>query len=74
MLLGGRLGDLYGHRRATELADLGITAKALHPPVTDTGWVTPEVEQAVADSDQLTHVARPEEVAAVIAYLAGEKS
>ena len=64
----------YTLSAATELADLGITANALHPPVTDTGWVTPEVEQVVADSDQLTHIARPEEVAAVIAYLAGEQS
>jgi NAD(P)-dependent dehydrogenase (short-subunit alcohol dehydrogenase family) len=29
---------------------------------------------AVADGDRLTHIARPEEVAAVIAYLAGEQS
>ena len=64
----------YTLSAATELADLGITANALHPPVTNTGWVTPEVEQAVADSHQLTHIARPEEVAAVIAYLAGEQS
>jgi 3-oxoacyl-[acyl-carrier protein] reductase len=64
----------YTLSAATELADLGITANAVHPPVTDTGWITPEVEQAVARSDQLTHIARPEDVAEVIAYLAGEQS
>jgi 3-oxoacyl-[acyl-carrier protein] reductase len=64
----------YTLSAATELADLGITANAVHPPVTDTGWITPEVERAVAESDQLTHIARPEDVAAVIAYLVGEQS
>ena len=64
----------YTLSAATELADLGITANAVHPPVTDTGWITPEVERVVAESDQLTHIARPEDVAAVIAYLVGEQS
>jgi len=64
----------YTLSAAAELADLGITANAVHPPVTDTGWITAEVERAVADSDELTHIARPEDVAAVIAYLAGEQS
>ena len=35
---------------AFELAPYGVTANAVHPPVTDTGWVTPEVEAAVRES------------------------
>lgn len=62
----------YTLSAATELADLGITANAIHPPVTDTGWVTEEARQAVTDSDHLIHVAPPEDVAAVITYLASE--
>lgn len=57
---------------AFELADLGITANLVHPPVTDTGWVTPEVESLVRESDDLFHVASPEEVARVIAFLVSD--
>ncbi|MBA2444142.1 MAG: SDR family oxidoreductase [Nocardioidaceae bacterium] len=64
----------YTLSAATELADLGVTANAVHPPVTDTGWVTEAVKQAVADSDQQIHIALPEDVASVITYLASEES
>jgi 3-oxoacyl-[acyl-carrier protein] reductase len=64
----------YTLSAATELAPLGITANAVHPPVTDTGWVTEEVRQAVAASDELVHVAEPEDVADVITYLVSEEA
>ena len=57
---------------AFELAPYGVTANAVHPPVTDTGWVTPEVESAVRDSDELLQIAHPDEVASVIAYLVSD--
>jgi 3-oxoacyl-[acyl-carrier protein] reductase len=59
---------------AFELADRGVTANIVHPPVTDTGWVTPEVEQAVRESDDLIHIARPEEVADVVCFLCSEEA
>ena len=59
---------------ALELAPFGVTANAVHPPVTDTGWVTPEVEAAVARSDDLIHIAAPVEVAEVIAFLCSERA
>ncbi len=57
---------------AFELADHGVTANLVHPPVTDTGWVSPEVMASVAASDTLIHVASPEHVADVIAYLVSD--
>ena len=57
---------------AFELADLGITANIVRPPVTDTGWVTPEVEKAVKESDDLFHVAKPSEVADVVRFLCSD--
>ncbi len=57
---------------ALELAPYGVTANVVHPPVTDTGWITPEVRRAVEDSAELFHVARPEEVAEVIAFLVSD--
>jgi len=64
----------YTLAAAFELADAGIAANVVHPPVTDTGWVTSEVRAAVAASQDLIHVAAPEQVADVIAYLAEERA
>jgi NAD(P)-dependent dehydrogenase (short-subunit alcohol dehydrogenase family) len=44
------------------------------PPVTDTGWVTDAVREAVATSPTHFHIARPEQVAEVIAYLASDEA
>jgi 3-oxoacyl-[acyl-carrier protein] reductase len=62
----------YTMSAAAELADQGITANMVHPPVTDTGWVNDSVRDAVAASTRLVHIATPAEVAAVIAYLASD--
>jgi 3-oxoacyl-[acyl-carrier protein] reductase len=57
---------------ARELAEFGITANMVYPPVTDTGWVTGAVRAMVRKSDDHVHIAMPEDVAAVIAYLASD--
>ena len=57
---------------AFELARQGITANVVHPPVTDTGWVTEEVRRFVQESTDHFNVAGPEEVADVIAWLASD--
>jgi 3-oxoacyl-[acyl-carrier protein] reductase len=64
----------YTMSAAAELAHLGITANVVHPPVTDTGWVTDAVRGFVAGSTALVNVATPAQVAEVIAYLASEAS
>ena len=50
---------------------LGITANMVHPPVTDTGWVT-DASASWSPSSTLIHIAIPAEVADVIAYLASD--
>ena len=62
----------YTMSAALELARYGVTANMVHPPVTDTGWVTEAVRDAIADNPLLIHVASPEQVAEVIAYLASD--
>jgi 3-oxoacyl-[acyl-carrier protein] reductase len=62
----------YTMSAALELAPYGVTANMVHPPVTDTGWITDAVREMVAASPTLVHVATPDEVAAVIAYLASD--
>jgi 3-oxoacyl-[acyl-carrier protein] reductase len=62
----------YTMSAALELAPYGITANVVHPPVTDTGWITDEVRAHVTASSTLVHIATPAEVADVIAYLASD--
>jgi 3-oxoacyl-[acyl-carrier protein] reductase len=64
----------YTMSAAFELAAFGITANVLQPPVTDTGWVTDEVRQHVAERPDLIHVASPREVAGVIAFLVSDEA
>jgi 3-oxoacyl-[acyl-carrier protein] reductase len=64
----------YTMSASVELAPYGVTANVVHPPVTDTGWVNDEVRAGVAASTELTHVATPEEVADVIAWLVSEEA
>jgi 3-oxoacyl-[acyl-carrier protein] reductase len=56
----------YTMSAASELLSDGITANVVYPPVTDTGWVTPEVRAA------FPRVAQPEDVARVIAMLCSD--
>jgi 3-oxoacyl-[acyl-carrier protein] reductase len=64
----------YTMSAAHELGRYGITANLVYPPVTDTGWVTPEVEAAAAAHGPLRHVARPEDVAEVVTFLASHQA
>jgi 3-oxoacyl-[acyl-carrier protein] reductase len=62
----------YTMSAAMELASFGVTANVVHPPVTDTGWVTSEVRDAVTAAPGLIHIASAQQVADVIAYLASD--
>jgi 3-oxoacyl-[acyl-carrier protein] reductase len=64
----------YTMSAAAELAPFGVTANMVHPPVTDTGWVTDAVREFVAASTDHVHVAAPQEVAEVIDWLASDAS
>jgi 3-oxoacyl-[acyl-carrier protein] reductase len=62
----------YTMAAAFELAPLGITANIVHPPVTDTGWVTNDVRRHVEERAELIHIASPDDVARVIVYLVSD--
>jgi 3-oxoacyl-[acyl-carrier protein] reductase len=62
----------YTVSAALELAQYGVTATMVHPPVTDTGWVTEAVRKAVTQTPTLIHIASPADVAEVVAYLASD--
>ncbi len=57
----------YTMSAASELARCGVTANIVHPPITDTGWVTDEVRK-LADSEG-ARVAEPARVAEVVGWL-----
>ncbi|HEX4433558.1 MAG TPA: SDR family NAD(P)-dependent oxidoreductase [Acidimicrobiales bacterium] len=60
----------YTLSAANELARYGVTANVVHPPMTDTGWITPSTAATAQSSGH--RVAAPRQVADVIAYLASE--
>jgi 3-oxoacyl-[acyl-carrier protein] reductase len=55
---------------AAELAEYGVTANIVHPPMTDTGWITPAVRRSAKRDG--ARIALPEEVAEVIAFLVSD--
>ena len=59
----------YTMAAAFELAPFGITANIVYPPATDTGWITDRVRETIKKHPELIHIATPEEVAEVIAFL-----
>ena len=64
--------DNYTMSASVELADHGVTANMIHPPVTDTGWVTDEVRESVRESRDHVHVATPDDVAEVVDFLVSD--
>ena len=66
--------ESYTVAAAWELGGFGITANVLCPPATDTGWITPEVEEEVIRSSPLRHVGQPDEVAELIVLLASHQA
>jgi 3-oxoacyl-[acyl-carrier protein] reductase len=55
---------------ARELAPFGVTANVVHPPITDTGWVSEKTAALARSAGR--RVASPDEVAEVISYLASD--
>jgi 3-oxoacyl-[acyl-carrier protein] reductase len=62
----------YTMSAAFELAQFGITANIVYPPVTDTGWINDAVREHVKNTNDLIHIVEPEEVAEVIAFLSSD--
>ena len=54
---------------AVELLPRGITVNAIDPGPTDTGWMWPELKEAVARVSLLGRGGRPEDAAELVAFL-----
>jgi 3-oxoacyl-[acyl-carrier protein] reductase len=57
---------------ASELAEYGVTANIVHPPMTDTGWITPAVREWAKREG--FRIALPREIAEVIAFLVSDSA
>jgi 3-oxoacyl-[acyl-carrier protein] reductase len=54
---------------AVELGPRGITVNAIDPGPTETGWMSPELQDAVERATPLGRVGRPDDAADVVAFL-----
>lgn len=54
---------------AHELAHLGVTANAINPGPTDTGWMSEELKSSVVRSTPLGRLGQPQDCASLVAFL-----
>lgn len=54
---------------ARELAPLGITANAINPGPTDTGWMTPDLAEGIVRDTPLGRLGQPADCANLVAFL-----
>lgn len=66
--------ESYSRSAAMELGKYGITVNIISPGPIQTGWMTPELEQACIARSALKRTGQPEDVADVIVFLASEQA
>jgi Dehydrogenases with different specificities (related to short-chain alcohol dehydrogenases) len=66
--------ESYSRAAAQELGPYGITVNIASLGPIQTGWMTPELESAVAKAIPLGCVGQPEDVADVVVFLASEQA
>jgi 3-oxoacyl-[acyl-carrier protein] reductase len=66
--------ESYTRSAARELGRYGITANIVSLGPIQTGWITPQLEQAISDATPLGRVGVPDDVADVVVFLASEQA
>ncbi len=59
---------------AAELGQYGITVNIVSPGPIQTGWITPELEAALAQSTPLRRIGQPDDIADVVVFLASQQA
>jgi 3-oxoacyl-[acyl-carrier protein] reductase len=66
--------ESYSRAAATELGPFGITINVISPGAVQTGWMTPELEKAIADSYPLRRIGKAEDIANAVIFFASEQA
>src|SRR3990172_2676102 len=66
--------ESYTRAAANELGQYGITVNIVSPGPIQTGYITPELEEALLPAIPLGRLGQPEDVADVIVLLASEQA
>jgi 3-oxoacyl-[acyl-carrier protein] reductase len=66
--------ESYTRTAAQELGQFGITVNAVALGPVQTGWITPELEQALLPTLALGRIGTPQDVADVVVFLASERA
>ncbi len=64
----------YTRSAAKELGQYGITVNTVSPGPVQTGWLTPEMEKAIAASNPMRRIGQPEDIADAVIFLASEQA
>jgi 3-oxoacyl-[acyl-carrier protein] reductase len=66
--------EAFTRTLAVEVGHKGITANAVNPGPTDTGWISEELEQEILPKFPLGRVGQPEDAARLVAFLASDEA
>ena len=66
--------EAYSRAAAVELGKYGVTVNIVSPGPTQTGWMSPEIEETQAKHCPLGRVGQPEDIADVIVFLASQQA
>jgi len=66
--------ESYTRSAASELGKFGVTVNVVSLGPVQTGWISPELEQALLPTIPLGRIGKPEDVADVIVFLASHQS
>ena len=66
--------EAFTRQLAYEVAHLGITVNAVGPGPTDTGWIGDELRAVLLERFPMGRIGRPDDAAAVVAWLCSEEA
>ncbi len=66
--------ESYTRAAACELGPFGMTINVISPGAVQTGWMTPELEKAIAEGYPLHRIGKPEDIANAVIFFASEQA
>ncbi len=66
--------ESYSRAAAFELGPYGITVNVVSPGAVQTGWMTKELEESIAESYPLRRIGRPEDIAHAVVFFASQQA